>query len=146
MAITVKWYGSGMLNCLQNNIDLEADTIKMSLHTATYTPNRDTNDFHNDATNELSAANGYTAGGETLASKVLSYDATSDEVRLDCADIVFLFTASQTFRYGVIYKDRGGANTADELIALVDFGADQTVSTTYTLVVDATGLLYVDTT
>jgi hypothetical protein len=54
------------------SIDLDTDTIKMSLHTSTYAPNLTTDDFFNDATNELATAGGYTAGGVTLANKATS--------------------------------------------------------------------------
>lgn len=54
------------------SIDLDSDTIKMSLHTSTYSPNLATDDFFNDATNELGTAGGYTAGGATLANKATS--------------------------------------------------------------------------
>ena len=45
------------------------DTIKCTLHTVTYSFAQDTDDFFNDATNELSTAGGYTAGGVTLGTK-----------------------------------------------------------------------------
>jgi hypothetical protein len=63
-------------------------TIQTSLHTATYTPNQDTDDFFNDATNEVTGTN-YTANGVTLGSKTNTYDATTDEIRLDAADAVW---------------------------------------------------------
>jgi hypothetical protein len=144
--MTVKWYGLGLLACLRNDVDLEADTLKLSLHTSTYAPNLDTDDFFNDATNELGATNGYTAGGVTLTGKALSYDAATDQVRFDFDDPSFPFTGAKTWRYAVLRKARGGAASADELIALIDFGADQTVSTAYALTVDPAGLLYIDVT
>jgi hypothetical protein len=146
MAITVKWYGQGMLNLAKGNIDMDTDTFKLTLHTSTYTPNLDTDDFYNDATNELSTANGYTNGGVTLSGVGVTYDAASDQVRIDWTDPTWTFTGSVTWRYGVIRKARGGASTADELVALLDWGADNTVNTAYTLQLDSAGLLYIDVT
>jgi hypothetical protein len=146
MAITVKWYGRGLLACLRNDVDLEADTLRMTLHTGTYVPNQDTDDFFNDATNELATANGYTAGGVTLASSALSYDATTDQVRWDFADPSWTFSGAVTFRVAVIRKARGGASSADEVIAYLLWDSDQTISTSYTLQIDANGLLYIDAT
>lgn len=146
MAITTKFYGTGLLKSVTGSIDWDADTFKLSLHTSSYTPNLDTHDFANDLTNELSSASGYTTGGVTLSSVAVTYDSGSDQVRLDCADPSWTFTGTRTWRYGVVYKSRGGASSADELLALIDFGADQTVSTAYTLTVDAAGLLYIDAT
>lgn len=127
-------------------VDLDTDTLKLTLHTTTYTPNQDTHDFYDDATNELATASGYTAGGVTLASSVLSYDATSQQVRWDVGDPTWTFSAGVTWRYGVIRKARGGAASADELVAYLDWGSSQTVSGAYTVTIDPTGLLYVDVT
>jgi hypothetical protein len=141
MALTMKWFGKGLDHLANGAIDFDTDTIKASLHTSTYTPNQDTDDFFNDCTNELASGNGYTTGGATLASKTRTYDATSNEERLDAADVTWNFTASKTFRYLVIYKVRGGASTADEVIGYGDFGSDQTVSTDFTVTWHADGIL-----
>lgn len=138
---TAKVFGNGALNIVNNAINWSSDTINMSLHTSTYTPDQDLHDFFNDATNELTAGSGYSAGGVALAGKTVTYDGATNEVRLDCNDIVFAFTGAKTWRTAVVYKKRGGVSSADELIGYLTWDADQTVSTSYTLVVDATGLL-----
>lgn len=146
MAITVSWFGLSMLKIAKADLDIEALTNKLTLHTSTFTPNRDTMDFRNDLTNELSTANGYTAGGAALTTPAWTYDAASNQVRLDFDDISWTFTAGQTWRYGVCQVVRGGASSADEIYALLDWGTDQTVSTPYTLTLNSAGLLYIDTT
>lgn len=147
MAISVAWYGLGLLNILETPTDLEAVTLKLALVTDAYTPNRDTDDFRDDFTSaELANGNGYTTGGVTLTSVALTYDATSDQVRLDCDDPTWTFTAAKTWRYGVIFIETGGADSTDPLIALLTWDSNQTVSTAYTLTIDAAGLLYLDTT
>ena len=147
MAITTAWYGLGLQYLLDTPLDLEGATVKLALATDSYTPNRDTDDFRDDFTAaELANGNGYTTGGETLTSVLWSYDATSDQVRLDCDDVSWTFTASKTWRYGVVYVDTGGADTTDPLIALLTWDSNQTVSTAYTLTIDSAGLLYIDTT
>src|SRR3954462_7564925 len=80
-------------------IDWLSDTIKIALVTNTYTPNTGTHDFFDDITNELASGNGYTTGGETLASKTCS-SPSGGVVTYDCADVVWTFTASKQFRYG----------------------------------------------
>lgn len=146
MAITTKAYGPGMLKTVTGSIDWDTDTFRLSLHTSTYSLDLDANDFLNDATNELSTASGYTAGGVTLASVAVTYDSASDQVRFDSADPSWTFSASVTWRYGVISKSRGGASTADELFLNLNWGTDQTVSTAYTLTVDTTGWYAIDVT
>lgn len=150
MAITVNWYGLGLQYLLDTPLDLESpggSGVKLALITDAYTPDRDADDFFNDVSgSELAGGNGYTTGGEVLTGVLWSYDAASDQVRLDCDNVTWLFTASKTWRYGVVYVDTAGAASTDPLIALLTWDSNQTVSTTYTLTIDAAGLLYIDTT
>ena len=143
MAITVSGYPLGWLNVWETNIDLEGATnVKLSLHTATYVPNLNTNDFFDDATNQLAAANGYARA--TLTNVTLAHDATTDQIRLDFDDVSWTFTADQTWRYGVVAVDTAGADTTDPLLLLLDWGSNQTVNGVYTIVLDATGILAFD--
>lgn len=144
MAITVTGYPLGWQNCFTAGIDMDAGTWKLALATSTYTPNRDTHDFYNDLTNELTTASGYTAGGVTLTGIAFSYDAASDQVRLDFNDPSWTFSGSVTFRYGVAYIDTAGASSTDPLMLLLDWGTDQTVSGVYTITVDVTGIYAID--
>lgn len=147
MAITTTWYGKGLLHVVDDPYDLEAVTLNLMLVTNSYTPNRDTDEFRNTpAANEVANGNGYATGGVTLTGAVWSYDAASDQVRLDVNDPSWTFTASKTWRYGVGYIDTAGADTTDPLIFLLTWDSDQTVSTAYTLTIDTAGLLYLDTT
>lgn len=146
MPVTTAWFGLGLLNAMRNNIDLEVGPYNFTLHTSSYTPNRDTQDFYDDVTNELTATGGYVTGGFALASLALSFDAASDQVQWNMDDIVVPFSASKTWRYGVVRRARGGAASADELVALLTWDSDQTVSAPHTFVIDPAGLLYLDTT
>lgn len=126
MAQTITVYGLAQGHFGAAAIDWVNDTIKVSLHTSTYVPNQDADDFFNDATNELAASGNYTGGGIALANKTKGYTAGTNVEKFDADDITWsALTPSAAFRYGVIHKVRGGASTADELIAYVDFGADQ---------------------
>lgn len=120
------------------------DTIKCALVTNTYVPDQDVHDFYADITNELATSGGYTAGGATLGTKSVSYNAATNETRLICADIVWGPGATfGPFRKGIIYKDTGSAATSP-LMGYITFDADQSVSNgTFTIDVDATGLLYI---
>jgi hypothetical protein len=109
-------------------VDWLLATIKCGLTTSSYTPDQDTHDFYNDITNELSTANGYTAGGATLASKTVTYDSATNESRFDAADVVWTSTgAGFTARRFFVYKDSGVAATST-LIMYDSFSADQTAS------------------
>lgn len=142
MAITVTGYPQGFLAALKAGIDFDAATYKLSLHTASYTPNRDTDDFQNDISGtELTAANGYSTKTLTVT---ISYDATSDQIRWDFDDLSWTFTADQTWRYAVVWIDTAGANTTDPLMFLFDWGSSQTVSGVYNLTPDTTGVYAID--
>ena len=146
MAATVKWYGKGNLHVVKQDVNLLTATLKATLHTSSYAPNRDTHEFRSDLTNEVAAANGYSTGGVRITTPALSYDATSHQVRFDFDDLAWTFTGAVTWRYLVVQNVRGGASSADELIGLVDYGADQTASVPYTVQLATTGLLYNDCT
>lgn len=125
-------------------IDFLSDTIKVALVTNSYTPALTTHDFWDDVSaNELASGDGYTTGGETLASKTVSTP-SSGTVTYDCADVTWTFTATKTFRYGVIYKSTGTGSTSP-LIALIDFfGANTGIPAgTFTWQLHANGLFQI---
>lgn len=147
MAITVKVYGQGQLKLNTGSIDLDTDSFKLMLVDNSNAPDLDADDFRDDrTTGELANGNGYATGGVALTGVAVTYDSASDQVRFDCADPSWTFTAAKTWRYGDVYKSRGGASSADELLANLDWGTDQTVSTAYTLTIDPAGLLFWDVT
>jgi hypothetical protein len=120
---TPKWYANGILAVQNGSVDLDTDTIKFMLVTSGYTPDQSAHNFRDDlGANEASGGSGYPAGGFTLASKTLAVVTLT--VNWDAADISQAITGGPlAFRYGVYYKARGGASSADELIGYVDYGA-----------------------
>lgn len=142
------WYGASVQNFFSGTetLDWDTDTIKVSLHTSTYTPDRDADNYHNDATNEVANGNGYTTGGAAIASPTITFDSGTDETRLDHADPSWA-ASSFTARTAVWYKDKGGASTADPLIGYLPFGSDVTVSSgTLSITIDSTGAFKLDAT
>lgn len=129
MAVTAFWYGLAIRDqwgaTAADRVDWVNDTIKCSLHTNTYAPNQDTDQYFNNATNELAATGNYTAGGNTLSGKTLTYDGPSNTVRLKATDVTFSnLTSSGGIRYAVVYKSTGVAGTS-HLMGYVNMGADQ---------------------
>ncbi len=123
-------------SCLRDeavgNINFSSDSFKVMLLTSTATPNKDTWLKRSDATNEVSGT-GYTAGGAAATVTVGSVDTTNDRVDITLGGASWT-TATITARYAVYYKARGGASSADELVAVVDFGSDVTsTAATFTL-------------
>src|SRR3990167_116977 len=141
MAVTAFVYGLGMDHMLDADIDWTVDTIKAALTNSTEVPDQDADDFWSDAdANEVSGT-GYTAGGAALVTPTRTYTAGTNVLKLDADDTAWT-TASFTARNAHIYKDRGGATTADELISYILFGGDETVSSgTFTIQYAAAGII-----
>jgi hypothetical protein len=123
MAVTSKWYAKGLQAVASGSIVWTTDSIKVSAHSSSYTPNQSTDQFFTDATNELSTANGYTAGGATLGTKTVTL--TSLVTSLRAAATTWTPGAGQTLtiRYLVVRKDTGTGSTSP-LLGYVDLGAD----------------------
>lgn len=133
MSGTWHWYGNGLLNVLKGAIDLDTDTFKIMLTTSAYTPDIDTHDFRNDVTNEVANSGTYASGGGVTTVSV-SYDAATNEVRVILTDVAFT-GATITARTAVLYKSRGGASSADELVGYITEASDVS-STAGTFTID----------
>ena len=102
---------------------LDSDTFYVMLTTAAFAADQDAHTKRSDVTNEV-AGTGYTAGGQAIV-PTFTKDTTNN--RLTIAFPAVTWPASTiTARRAVYYKRRGGAASADELIAVDDFGADVT--------------------
>lgn len=115
-------YNSAVDDLARGAIDFDTDTFKTLLVTSSYTPNKDTHDKRDDVTNEVAATGGYSTGGETSACTVTK-DTANDKVTLSFAAVSW-GSSTITAAGAVIYKSRGGASSADELVAYIDFGGD----------------------
>jgi len=105
----------------RGSIDFDTDTFKVMLVTSAYTEDKDAHDFRNDVTNEVTGT-GYTAGGAT-ATVTVTLDTANDRVDISLGAASWA-TSTITARKAVYYKSRGGASSADELIAVIDFTSD----------------------
>jgi len=105
----------------RGSIDFDTDTFKVMLVTSAYTEDKDAHDFRNDVTNEVTGT-GYTAGGAT-ATVTVTLDTANDRVDISLGAASWA-TSTITARKAVYYKSRGGASSADELVAFNDFGSD----------------------
>ena len=119
------------------NIDLNTDTFYVMLVTSTYSPNKKTHNRRDDVTNEV-VGTGYTAGGQATTCTPTS-DTANDRLDVTFSDVSWT-SSTITARACVIYKRRGGASSADELVAYCDFGSD-IVTTGGTFTLDFTGPL-----
>ncbi len=139
MAVTAKVYGKAGLSLANGLIDVTNDTLKAMLCTSSYTPNQDTHQFKSDVTNEVTGT-GYTAGGVTLTNVTVTYDASTNVVKIDCDDPSWA-GSSLTARYLVYYNSTPATDATRPLLSYVDFGQDETsASGSFAVAVNAAGV------
>ena len=111
--------------------NLGSDTLKVMLTNTTPVA---TNTVKANLT-EISAVNGYTAGG--TAATITSSAQTSGTYKLVLGDVVFTASGGPIgpFRYAVLYNDTP-TSPADPLIGWYDYGSSITLADTETLTVD----------
>ena len=114
-------YNSAPDEMARGDIDFDTDTFNAMLVTSSYTTNKDTHDFRDDVTNEVSGTV-YTAGGVASAVTVTK-DTANDKVTIQLGAVSWA-SSTITARGCVYYKSRGGASSADELVCYADFGSD----------------------
>jgi hypothetical protein len=114
-------YNSCLADALQGNINFASSTLRMMLVTSGYTADK-THTKRSSITNEITGTN-YTAGGAVITSTV-SVDNTLSQVKVNFGNASWSALTASGIRAGVIYRSRGGAASADELVAYVDFGGD----------------------
>lgn len=114
-------YNSFLDDVFRGNIDCDTDTFYVLLVTSSYTEDKDVHDKRDDVTNEVSGT-GYTAGGVAVTVTVTK-DTVNDRIDVSLGSASWA-SSTITARKAVYYKRRGGAASADELVAVNDFGSD----------------------
>ena len=118
-------YNSLLRDLCTGAVDLDTDTFKCILVTSSYAASK-SHDKRDDITNEV-VGSGYTAGGNAAAATVAAVNNSSN--LQDTTWVITAWTTSTiTARGAVIYKARGGASSADELVGYLDFITDQASS------------------
>ena len=86
---------------------------------------------------EITAGNGYTAGGTTTT---ITTSTSTGTAKVTASDVVFTASGGSVgpFRYAVLYNDTS-TSPADPLIAWWDYGSSITLNDTETLTVDFDG-------
>ena len=107
---------------LNGDVDFSADTFKIALYTNNASLTASTTAYT--TTGEV-VASGYTAGGNTLTATVGATAGTSFVNFTNTS-----WSAALTARGALIYKFNGTTNPA---VCVLDFGADRTSTTTFTV-------------
>ena len=106
--------------------NLSTNTLKIALYTGNANLNADTTVYT--TSNEV-VASGYTAGGNTLTGVAISSSGYTAYVNWANTS----WTAAITARCALIYN----ASQGNKSIAVIDFGADKTSTTTFTITMPA---------
>ena len=124
---------------------MEAETHKGLLVTDTYAPNFDTHDFRDDITNEIGSGGGYTTGGNTITTTVITFAAPAAEsLKWDYDDPQWPTSTITAAMAHIAYFNVGSAAT-DQLILLQDFVTAATTSAGLLLVqIHADGAMNLD--
>jgi len=97
-------------------------SYKAMLCTSSYAENRATHTKRSDVTNEVAASGGYTAGGVAVT-LTASLNTTTHKLTLTIGSASWS-SSTITARKLVVYRARGGASSADELVCCRDNGTD----------------------
>jgi hypothetical protein len=106
--------------------DLSTDTIKIALYTGNADLNEATTAY---TTSNQVSASGYTAGGQVMTGVAISSSGSVAYVNWSNVS----WTAALTARCALIYN----ASKSNRSIAVLDFGADKTSTTTFTITMPA---------
>lgn len=114
-------YNSALDDVARGLIDFDTDVFYCMLVTSLYTPDKDADLKRSAVTNEV-VGTGYTAEGEVVTVTVTK-DTANDRIDITLGAAAWM-VATITARGAVYYKRRGGAASADELVAHIDFGGN----------------------
>jgi hypothetical protein len=124
MAVTNKWFGNATLNAYDKEIDFLADNIPVTLHTATFAPDQDADLYQADWSNELTTANGYTAGGQNMSGKGNTYTGGSNVIAFTGTDVVWTASGTLTARTANVSDSTPGTAATNPLMTYHQSDAD----------------------
>lgn len=118
---------SFLLETLTGTHDFSSDVIKIALFTGDATFSSATTTYS--ATNEITAGDGYTAGGATMtvSSTYPKIESQAGAVRFDAA--TWAFTASKLIRWALVYN----SSQSNKAILSIDLGSEITANGPFTL-------------
>jgi hypothetical protein len=118
-------YNSTLDDALRGLVDFDTDTFRVMLVNSTYAAiadetKKDSHLKRSAVTSNQVTGTGYTAGGEVVTVTVTK-DTANNRIDISLGSASWA-TSTITAHGAVYYKSRGGADTADELVAFIDFG------------------------
>lgn len=131
-------YNAGVNGIGNQSIDFLNDTIKVMLVNSAYAHNPDSEFVSDIVANEVAGAT-----RQTLGSKTVTKDNTNDRSVFDGADVTFpSVTAGSTVGGAVVFKDAGGADSGNTLLAFVELADTATNGGNIGVAFHANGIFY----
>ena len=128
MSSLLTFFNSFKQKIADGTIDLDSHSFKLMLTTSSYVPSAASHAVKADITNELAAANGYSAGGVALTSVV--YTQTNGTAKFDADDVTWTASGGSLIaRYAVLYDDTATNKDLICYILLDTTPADVTITT-----------------
>lgn len=121
MAVTIRLYPRVIEAAFNKEVDYDTDTIKVMLVGSGYTYSSSHKYKSDLGANEITGS-GYTAGGTTITSKTVVFDAAALQVEFDGSNPTWSSASFSGVRYAVLYDDTPATDATKPLIGIVDFG------------------------
>lgn len=123
-------------------------TLKLMLLNKNFIPNAGTQQYVSDVVSSeiIDSEDVYTAGGITLEEKAATANpANTNNYFLDAADTIIGPGTTISYKYGIIYEDKGtGNHSINPIRAHIDFLAEQRINYGMSKIVwNALGIIYV---
>lgn len=125
MAGSCKWYGNALVKALSGEINFFGSPIMVMLCTSGYALDQDVHAYKSAVTSEVVGL-GYTAGGQELQGKSITYNPSSNMITITGATVSWDSSVIQA-RYAVLYCATGNDATS-ALLGYVDFALNETSS------------------
>lgn len=138
-------YGLTFEKIFGGGLDLHGNTdLYLMFTSSTHTPNRDTHDFEADLTNVVSGTN-LSASGVALSGATIAFDAGSDTISFDLADVSEDDVTATGIRNLHIVDKTSGNSATNLLVAYCTLDGDLSPSAgTLAVTFDADGVFTVD--
>lgn len=130
-------FNSALDDEARGNIDFDTDSFALMLVTSSYSADKKLHTKRSDISGEVATGGGYASGG-VAATVSVTKDNSTNRINISLGGGNWP-TSTITARGAVYYKSRGGLDSADELVAFIDFGSD-VVSTAGSFTVTASTL------
>ncbi len=138
------FYNEAKKYLMSGDIDLNTNTFRMGLYTSASNAATATLSRHDQVTNEVTEANGYSSSGKALTGVTWTAGASASEMRFDSTALIWTATGGSlaNVKYAVIFIE-GASAGARKLLCYSQLSTSQftvTIGNTLTITPSANGI------